>query len=263
MKRVFFALLCLTLAGFMAADDLSNRLRALLPERTVSELVEKGKAQKNSYREKGVVPTLAPSIPLSRDALSFWSGKDPSFFVESLFLYRKKAGAETAPGDDVPRVSAILRSLSTLEGIEYYSTSRKRMRTLYEKSYTIDDPKTRKRLPDRTEGSAAGVSVYALQKDLTFGEYVYRYSYLQNQDSVAFLSENLETLSYKVIKGINPERLRVSLIVLDMGDCLLVYGLTRADIPAIPAIDERLNASFTTRAEAIYQWFIGEYEKRR
>lgn len=262
MKRVFSALLCLSLAGFVAAADISARLREFLPARAVSELVEKGKTQKSSYREKGVVPTLAPSVPLSREALAYWSGKDPSFFVESLFLYRKKAGTETAPGGDVPRVSSILRSLSSLEGIEYYSTSRKRMRTLYEKSYTIDGPSTRKRIPDKTEGSADGISVYALQEDLTFGEYVYRYSYLQNQDSVAFLSENLETLSYKVIKVIDPDRLRVSLIVLDMGDCLLVYGLTRADIPAIPAIDGHLNASFTTRAEAVYRWFIGEYEKR-
>ncbi len=262
MKRAVIAILCTCLAGAAFSADIGSRLSAVLPAETVSLLVSKGQAQKSSYREKGVVPRLAPATPLALEATGFWSGNDAAFFVETLYLYKKNTAQATAPGADVQRISAILRSLSKLQGIEYYSTSRKKMRTLYEKSYTIGDVKTKSRVPDRTTGSADGVTVLALQKDLTFGEYVYSYAYRQNGDTVAFFSQNAEQMNYTVLKVLDPGKLRVSLIVQDLGDYLLVYGLTRADFPAIPAIADKLNASFTTRADAVYKWFIREYEKQ-
>ena len=136
------------------------------------------------------------------------------------------------------------------------------MRTLYEKSWTIDGQATRNRIADKNTGSADGMTIYALQKDLTFGEYAYSYSYRQTADTVAFFSQNLDAMNYSVIKLIDPGKLRVSLVVQDFGDYLLVYGLTRADFPAIPGLEGKVNASFTTRAEAVYQWFIREYEKQ-
>lgn len=262
MKRGLSALVLAFVAGTATAADIGERLKTVLSDAIVTSLVNTGQAQKSSYRESGAVPTLAPETKFGSEAVGFWSGKAPAFFVETLYLYKKKAGVETAPGGDIPRISSILRSLSKLEGIEYYSTSRKKMRTLYSKSYTIDDLTAKKRIPDQTAGSADGVSVFALQKDLTFGEYVYRYSYRENADSVAFFSQNLEPMSYTVIKVLDSGRLRVSLIVQDFGDYLLVYGLTRADFPALPAIEGHLNSSFTTRADAVYTWFIREYEKQ-
>jgi len=260
MKRVFSALLCVCIAGTISAAEISERLASVLSAENASALVAKGQLQKSNYRGKGVIPCLAPSSPLAHEAALFWSGKESSFFVETLYLYKKKK--ETDAGAETERISAVLRSLSKLQGIEYYSTSRKKMRTLYEKSYTIDSVTAKNRIPDPINGSADGLTLFALQKDLTFGECVYRYSYRQTDDSVAFFSLNLDTLSYTVIKVVNPEKLHVSLVVQDLGDYLLVYALTRADFLAIPGLESKINASFTTRAEAVYQWFIKEYEKQ-
>ena len=259
MKRLFSALLCACAIGAASAADIGERLSAVLPGETVSLLLAKGRVQKSAYKEKGVSPTLAPSSALSGEAIGFWSGKDAAFFAESLYLYKKK---NPASASDIAKISATLRSLSRLQGIQYYSASKKKMRTLYEKSYCVDGVKTKARVADPVAGSADGLSVYALQKDLTFGEYVYQYSYRQTADSVAFFSQNAEAMSYTVLKLIDPGKLRVSLIVQDLGDYLLVYGLTRADFPAVPAIESRLNASFSNREEAIYEWFIREYEKQ-
>ena len=262
MKRGLSALVLAFVAGTVAAADIGERLKTVLSGDIATSLANSGQVQKSSYREPGAGPTLAPSTTLGTEAVGFWAGKAPAFFVETLYLYKKKPGTETAPGGDIPRISVILRSLSKLEGIEYYSTSRKKMRTLYSKSYTIDNSNGRRRIADQTSGSADGLSVLALQKDLTFGEYIYRYSYRENADSVAFFSQNAEPMNYTVVKVLDTGRLRVSLIVQDFGDFLLVYGLTRADFPAVPAIEGHLNSSFTTRAEAVYKWFIREYEKQ-
>ena len=172
---------------------------------------------------------------------------DTPFFVENLYLYRKNADKVGPAGVDVAKISTILRSLSRLEGIQYYSTSRKKMRTLYEKSYVVDGIKTKKRIADPVAGPADGMKIIALQKDLTFGEYLYQYSYRETADTVSFVSDNLEPMSLSFIKLIDPENLRVSLVVYDMGDGFLVYGLTCADFPAIPGLESKLNASFSTR----------------
>jgi len=135
------------------------------------------------------------------------------------------------------------------------------MRTLYEKSYVVDSAKTKNKISDPVQGSADGLVLTALQKDMTFGEYLYEYSYKETDNSVAFYSQNIEAMKYNFIKLIDANNLHVSLIVQDLGDYLLIYGITSAKFFAIPGIDKKINESFFNRSEAIYKWFISEYEK--
>jgi hypothetical protein len=235
------------------AADIGDRLKVFLPESIAAELVSKGSIQNTVYREKGAAPKLAPATPLAKEALAFWSGKDPSFFVETLWLYKKPDAKKSAAGADRGSISVLLRSVSH---------SRNKMRTLYETSYVVDSAATKKKIADPVSGSADGVSLVAIQKDLTFGEYLYSYRYRENADSVAFYSSNLQAMNYAVIRVLDPDKLRVSLVVQDLGDYFLVYNLTRADFFAIPGLDEKVNSSFTARADAIYGWFLKEYEKQ-
>jgi len=155
----------------------------------------------------------------------------------------------------------ILRSLSRLEGLEYYSNSRKTMRTLYKSSYAVESEENRTRIADPVSAPADGLSVVAIQEDLTFGEYAYRYDYRQTDDTAAFYSTNIDSLSYGFIRIIKPGNLRIALLVHDLGDYLLVYNLTRAEFLAIPGMEKKLNASFSSRADAVYGWFVDEYEQ--
>lgn len=262
MKRLVSVLVLLCFAWCLAAADIKERLETILPRQVVEPLISTGLVQNGAYRENGKKLTLVPENALAKEAVSFWTGNDPSFFTESLYLYKKPAKREKSAGSDAAFISIILRSLSRLEGIQYYSTSRKKMRILYEKSYVVDGEKTRNRISDPVKGSADNVTLYVIQKDLTFGEYLYRYDYRQTSDTVAFYSRNIDTMSLSFLKLLQPEKLRVSLVVQDLGDYLLVYGLTRADFPKIPGIEDKINASFSTRAQAVYNWFIKEYEKQ-
>lgn len=261
MKRTVLAACLLLVGGTILFAEVNAELNKILAEKTAQTLQDKGTLQNSSYRKAGTALRLKPDISLIRDAKDIPQVPDTPFFVENLYLYKKAPGKVGSIGADVAKISSILRSISRLEGVQYYSTSRKKMRTLYEKSYVVDGAKTKKRINDPTEGSAEGLKILALQKDLTFGEYLYQYSYRQSADAVAFFSVNIEPMNYTFIKLIDPENLRVSLVVYDMGDSLLVYGLTCADFPAIPGLEGKLNSSFSTRADAVYKWFISEYEK--
>lgn len=258
MKRVI-ALVAVTLALGPLAAEQSTGLREALPPAIADELVKNGEIQKTTYGKTGTALSLSPALPIVSSAEALVPFPDSTYVSETLYLYMKKTA--TAPGADIDRISAILRSISRLQGIEYYSNSRKKMWVLYETSYAVDGAKTKKKMADPVSGNGDGISLFAIQKDTTFGEYLYRYDYRQTPDSVAFFSRNIDALRYGFIKIIDGERFRASLVVHDFGDCLLVYGVTYADLAYVPAIGNRLNASFTARAEAMYRWFIKEYER--
>jgi len=259
MKKLYFAAILLLFCSLFLSAEIKEELEKILPEQIVQELMKKESLQNSAYKQENESLKLFPNISLVKDGPFIQSAVQDPFFIETLYLYKKTEKNSTT--NDIKNISIILRSLSHLEGIQYYSASRKTMRTLYEKSYVVDGIKTKNRLPDPVQGSADGLVLAVLQKDMTFGENIYKYSYKETENSVAFYSQNSESMRYNFIKLIDANNLHMSLIVQDLGDYLLIYGVTSAKFLAIPGIDKKINESFLNRSEAIYKWFISEYEK--
>lgn len=262
MKKLGAAIFVLVFTSSLFAADIEERLGQIVPVSIVKNLVKKGELRNSAYRQKGVTALCLPNTQLAKEANLFWTGEEAPFFIETLYLYKKPAAKQGVAGKETQSISAILRSLSHLQGIEYYSTSRKKMRTLYEKSYVVESLQNKKRIADPISGSADGMTLTVVQKDLTFGEYTYEYRYRQNEDSVAFFSRNIEPMNYSIIKMIDKNNLHIALVVQDLGDYLLIYGSTRVNFLALPGLEDKINSSFSTRADAMYKWFINEYEKQ-
>jgi len=257
MKRGFFLLVLCAAASLFARESggvLERTLDAFLSTEQQSELVQTGCLLRSVYKENGQ-PVLVPPFAIPQALAGSWEKGNPSFLIEALYLYKK-----TSDGvKDSEKISRILRSVSQLKGLQYYSSSRKKMRTLYETSYVIDAPQTRNRVADPVDNTAADFSVYVLQKDLTFGENVYRYRFCSDADSSGFSSTNTDVLKYSVFKAIEPQNLEVSVSVTDLGEFLLIHALTRAQFTAPSVFRKRVHNSFKTRGEAVYGWFIARY----
>jgi hypothetical protein len=236
-----------------------ERAGALLRGETLTEL-----------QFKASQPRLIPQNTFLRQLITdVREDLKPSLFVESLFLYKKPAGAE------LPRWSAAERealfneslALSTLAGIQYYSSSRKTMRTFYETSVVIDGPDTRIPLADPVYGTGRGPAVpaeltlYARQKDLTFGDNIYRYTYYAREDSLVFIQRNLTVMNAGIIPAVGRDRLRSVVAVFDAGEYLLLYLSSMARAASLPGMNERVGRSFSTRAEAILSWFAAQADK--
>ena len=188
----------------------------------------------------------------------------PSVMVETLHLYKKPAVAEKpiwSAGEEAALYNGVL-ALSTLAGLQYFSASRDTMRTFYETSSVIDGPSTKKPLADPVyPRPPAELTIYARQKDLTFGDNIYQYDFYTAPGALIFIQQNLTSLTAGIIPAVGKNKLRSTVAVLDAGDYLLVYAASMAKATALPGMKERIGNSFSNRAEAIIQWFSGQADK--
>jgi hypothetical protein len=262
-----FAVLFFLIAapGFSASlEDLVGRERAaaLIRGETLTET-----------QFKASQPILIPQDDFLRRLIgNIREDLEPTLFVESLFLYKKPAGAGLSRWSGTEREALINETLalSTLAGIEYYSSSRETMRIFYETSTVIDGPDTRKPLADPAYGPAAGTPslpvpaeliLYARQKDLTFGDNIYQYTYHAREDSLVFIQQNLTAMTVGIIPAVGRNRLRSAAAIFDAGEYLLLYLSSMARAASLPSMNERVGRSFSTRTEAMLRWFAGQADK--
>jgi hypothetical protein len=237
------------LAGLVGAE----RAAALIRGDTLSSL-----------QNKEPRPALVPSNDFVKNTCDeMIQSLKPSFFVENLSLYRKPP-LQARPWTDAERAALYNESLalSSLAGIQYYSASRKEMRTFYETSVVVSGSDGKNPLPDPVYAVPPSLLVvYARQKDLSFGNNVYRYNYHARSDSLVFIQENLTSMSYGIIPAVGKNKLRSMVAVLDAGEYLLIYVVSMAKAASFPGMGERVGNSFSTRTEAILKWFRGQADK--
>jgi len=211
-------------------------------------------------------PALLPRDNQLRQIVSgAISSLNPNMLVEALHLYVKPSHLNTASGGwtDAHRTDVLnqMLGISSMTGLQYYSASRKAMRVFYEQSYVIDGPDSKNRIPDPVFSLLPeSYTLYARQKDLTFGDNIYRFDYVTTQDTVYISQENITSMTIAFIPVINRGNLQTITAVIDCGDSLLIYAVSMARAFSIPVIWERLSNSFTNRAEAVLGWFTGRLD---
>jgi hypothetical protein len=181
--------------------------------------------------------------------------------AESLTRFEKPPAASRPAWSGAEQIALLNGALaiSSLEGIQYYSASRETMRTFYEYSRVIDSPESKRELPDpRYAELPAGLSLYARQRDLTFGDNIYEYQYYTGPDSLIFVQRNLTALKAGIISAVGRDKLRSLVAVIDAGDSLLIYAVSLAKAAALPGLGNRISNSFTNRAQAILGWFSSQ-----
>jgi hypothetical protein len=185
---------------------------------------------------------------------------NPNIMVEIMYLYMKPAHAQTSPDvwDETQKIGIYnqIMSISTMTGLKYRSSSRGEMRTFFELAQVVDNAK--KPLPDPVFTTPPEELVLlARQKDLTFGDNIYRYDYTVTPQAVFFIQENVTSLTVALVPVIGKGNLQSVMAVFDCGDSLLIYAISMAKSFNVPGIWERISDSFTSRAEALLSWFTG------
>jgi hypothetical protein len=257
------AALCGCLLILSAMPGFAASLEELLGPERAAALSSRGtltEAQHGNPR-----PRMVPSDSAIRNLIDE-TVRDlgPSVSVETLQLYQKPAGAQSGAWSGAERAALYNETLalSTLAGLEYFSASRGRMRVFYETSAVIDGPDTKNPRPDpRYASPPEELRIYARQKDLTFGDNIYQYDYFAGTGTLIFVQKNLSTMTYGIIPVVGKGKLRSLVAVIDAGEYLLIYAASLAKAASLPGMNQRVEASFSTRAGAVLGWFSGRADR--
>jgi hypothetical protein len=244
-----------------APASFSLPLEELLDSITAAQLRTSG-VSITETQLKSPKPKLLPRYaPLQKLVSENYEALGPGLSVETLRLYTKSVSSTSWSAAQQANLFNRLTALSTMTGIQYYSASRGVMRTFYESSLVIDGPQSKKPPPDPVFASPPeSLSLYARQKDLTFGDNIYRYDYRTTHDAFFFVQENMTALNAGIIPAVGKNKLRSVLAVIDCGDCLLIYAVSMAKAAAVPGMGDRIGNSFGNRAEAAIKWFAAGAE---
>ncbi|MDL2224384.1 hypothetical protein LJB92_03625, partial [Bacteroidales bacterium OttesenSCG-928-M06] len=174
-KLVFVFFICcvfIPLSGYS-----SDVLVPLVGSERAEELRNKGCVM--DHNNKKDYPVLIPESQFVKEKIALLIRElDPNLFVESLNLYEKPSDISSLWIRDQLNLFNSVLTLSTLKGLRYFSKTKGKMRILYEESFVVDSTDTSYRLPDPVFTALPdSLILYAKQKDSTFGENTYLYTY--------------------------------------------------------------------------------------
>ena len=257
MKKTMPAI-CLFLGLTSLVPGAADCSSVVLAEETRQALNSKGEIRNSLF--SGQKPRLAPDVDIRTRIEADIRRLKPTVGVEMLILYEQKRGI--LDRDDILQMYNILRSISGLEGLKYYSASRKRMRTLFERSYTLAGPEGKVRIGDLLVTDLPEYSeIFVLQKDLTFGENIYRTEFQFLNGVVSTRTENLSTMRYFFLPMIQPGHSLNYILLIPCGNELLFYGVTFLRTPRLLGLERKKEDSLYNRMKAIYSWFLEKWEQ--
>lgn len=261
-KKIIFSLLIC----FVVQGAFSDPLEQLITPSYIAQLRSNaGRLMKTYLRDP--MPKFMPMSSELREMVNEAIYEvNPTVMLEIMYLNKKPDRFQTDSGTwsdefKIGIFNEIIMSISSMSGMLYYSASRGTMRTFIENAYVIDGPNTKKRLPDPVFTTPPEVfSLYARQKDTTFGDNIYLYKYRTAESAYFFTQENATTLSVAFIPVIGKGNLKTVMAVFDCGEYILLYAVSMGKAVIVPGMWERISASFSNRVDAILVWFSNKVE---
>jgi hypothetical protein len=250
-KPVFSMFALLLLCSPLCPAD--SAVARLLPAPLYERLAREGEIRNSLHRDSS--PQLIPAVSARGEIEAKIREMQLAVGTEVLSVYTNEAADFDAPESRL-RIYNILLSISTMKGIQYYSASRERMRTLFAESYVVDGPDAENRLPDPVVGEIPPFKkLYALQEDLTFGENIYETQFRYSGDFFMLDSTNLTTMHYLFFPMVKPRNSVTLILLIPAGDELLFYGAVGAHTIGLPGLARSREESFYNRLKAIFGWF--------
>ena len=239
------------------------KLEDILNSEYISKLRENNKISRFFTEKDNSDFQFYPDLELSKIATKKWKSTrqdSPNFTIESIYRLEKSKADKEFTGENIEKflfedakIKKILRSVSKMEGIEYYSNSRKRTEILYSKAFTVNNPTERKKIVDNFDYSEN--PIYVLLDDNSFGEYLSIINYDSKDFENCFEYVNIDNINYGIIKAVEPYNMQVFIDVINCEDEIIVYVYiqSKMDVPAI--FKNKIYDSFVARTDALFEWF--------
>jgi hypothetical protein len=235
----------------MSSSDIHDTYFPKLSSSDYRTLMTEGEL--SSFFNREVELRLAPRLPVVDDVTQSLKDLEPRIGVEVLFYIP----TERTPSEAFTRdLYNALRSVSTMEGIEYYSASRNRMRIFYIESYAVAGPEDRTAVPDPLVHTVpTRDTVHVFQRDSSFGRNTYSVEYYADRHSITMTARNLTTMFYSIVPMVGPENFETHIIVIPSDEGVFFYGVSGVSVITTLGFENKARASFYNRIKAMHRWF--------
>jgi uncharacterized protein DUF6675 len=185
---------------------------------------------------------------------------DITIGVESLYFINYSDNQDLADNDMLSIYNTLL-SIKTMKGIEYYSKSRKKMRTLFTESYAVESLENLTVIEDPVFDSIPYLlNRYLLQTDKTFGENLYRTVYKYDGSTIWINMTNETKMKYSFIPMVAPGNMSVNLFITTTEEGIIFYGVTTAETFSVLGLAKAKKESFYNRIKAMFNWFSDQMD---
>ena len=162
--------------------------------------------------------------------------------------------------DKLTTVYNTLRDYNSMQGINYYSVSKNKMKTLFKNSYPTD--KNWKKIETKKVSAIPKTEeVNFYQKDLTLGANKNFGTFKSDKNSLISHFYNTNDLNYMFLTVVDQENLHSFFVVQEKAETIELYALSFVKPAALPLIKERISKSFGNRLVAMYNWFYSNITK--
>ena len=254
LQRLLIRILIFVLTCSFSFSSLSSySAEEILGKDNFELLFSQKKIQSNEFKPTEAKLFLLPKTQLAKRIAELWTSSEdvPSLVGENVYLIEKD-------NIDLDEASVILRSVSKMQGMQYYSNGEKRWTTLYHDAYCVSGPTEKTKIPDNTTGSANGVIQYCLLNDNSLGKTNYKVSYFQTENEISMQLENTTSVTYGPIKAVKPKNLHINLVMTICDDFIVVYMNVKANFLSLGFLEKRMQRSLLARLDAIFNWFSEE-----
>ncbi|MEN6490680.1 MAG: DUF6675 family protein [Rectinema sp.] len=204
---------------------------------------------------------LAPSLDGASTVVDHINsaGTASNLIIEALvFLPAPTAANPYSAGTQLDSLGLLFNQFSSLQGIQYWSASRKIMRTFYTDVHRLDNPKDRNKIEDPTSAAELHTLLsrpaYIYQKDQTFDGTVTEVRCFMSQTSFLMTNTNATPLRLIGIPVLPVDGLRTGFLVAPSPEGVLLYFVTSMKSPSIGR--DRVFESASNKALALLHWFV-------
>lgn len=212
----------------------------------------------SSFSEGQPKVDLCPDKAAGADITRTLNASHPSIGIQTLVVAAMPAGL-VARTDRPLALYNLIHQFRTMEGLQYFSSTHNKVRTLFTTSHVVNAPNDRNSLVDPHYSIIEPThDLYLEQDDTTFGKNLYVVTVKGHEGgSVELTMSNADRVWWGLLPVLGPGSLKLTLVIQASADGKFLYFYGNVGITAtkVFGMEEQVRTSFYNRVIALYNWF--------
>lgn len=168
---------------------------------------------------------------------------------EGLYLFSRPSG------DALLKIYNALNSVASMEGVQYYSLSQKKMETLILASWRVSSADNPQKLPDPTfTAIPEDQRAIVFQKDNRLGDGYSTLDYRVVPGGLSLTITNITQLKYLFVPLVSSGDLEMVFLVVPLADKVAVYAGLEAKTASVMGLEHSKDENFRNRLRALVGW---------